>query len=195
MSELNDLLSKIGMDEKELKIYETIVAFGFHTAGQIAFKTNIPYDEISSLLDGLVEKNFVKVKEVNSKEGRIYFPMAPKIAISSDLSQSLSERLKSLSSQISTIWSNAETKIDKDTAILIDEIKTLLDDYAGKIDQLSTNNMGSITTWAENSEYSISEVVDSSIAELKKEITEPLTDISLLRDPRRELVLSKISPN
>ena len=59
VSELTEVLDKIGFTESELKVYEVIVAFNFRTIGQINSYTNMGISEVNNACESLVSKNFL----------------------------------------------------------------------------------------------------------------------------------------
>ena len=101
MSEIKEVLDKIGFTEEELKVYNTVVAFSFRTVGQISSYTGLDMEIVRSACTGLMEKNYLKKVEGRNELGDLFLPLAPKISISGDISKRLSERLKSLSTKVS----------------------------------------------------------------------------------------------
>ncbi|MHA2032255.1 MAG: helix-turn-helix domain-containing protein, partial [Candidatus Kariarchaeaceae archaeon] len=119
MSELNELLTKIGFSENELKVYEVVVAFNFRTIGQINSYTNIGINEVQNACESLVSKNFLKKIIHKSPEAAVFIPLTPKIAITASVSKNLSANLQKLSSLVNKLWQEAQSHIDTDLEKII----------------------------------------------------------------------------
>ncbi|MFV2013852.1 MAG: helix-turn-helix domain-containing protein, partial [Candidatus Heimdallarchaeota archaeon] len=60
MSDLDEVLTKIGFTEDEFKVYEVVVAFNFRTIGQISSYTNMDNSNVKHACESLISKNFMK---------------------------------------------------------------------------------------------------------------------------------------
>ncbi len=73
---INNVLEKLGLNEKEIKIYITALELGIQPASTVARRVDIPRNTTRFLLDKLVEKGFIKkTKRANTQ---LYTPEEPK---------------------------------------------------------------------------------------------------------------------
>lgn len=179
MSELNDVLTKVGLNENELKIYNVIVGFGFRTIGQISTYTGLDLNAISESCSSLMDKNFLlKSKGVNEL-GDLYIPLSPKISISGDISKRLSEKLNQLSANVSELWNNTQGIIDNDTKELIMTIQNVLGSFSKTLLQTSEDHSISITNWSSDLKDELNLIGEESYEVFKSEVSTPLNELSV----------------
>ncbi|MHA2249524.1 MAG: apolipoprotein A-IV repeat region-like domain-containing protein [Candidatus Kariarchaeaceae archaeon] len=178
MSELSDVLEKIGLTSNELKVYEVIIAFGFRTKGQISSYTDLVIDEVSEACTSLVEKNFLKLVKGRSEEGDIYIPLAPKISIASNVSENLSNKLKNLSTEVSKLWSNTQQSIDNDTTKLISTVQESLNEYSTKLMDYCEIQKEELSSLNENFKTEFSELSGIALSSFQDRVNKPLKEIS-----------------
>lgn len=58
-----DFLKKLGLSEKEIRVYQILLPLGSASASQIAQEINLPRQTVYSILERLVEQRFVKQSE------------------------------------------------------------------------------------------------------------------------------------
>ncbi|MDQ5911856.1 MAG: HTH-type transcriptional regulator, sugar sensing transcriptional regulator [Patescibacteria group bacterium] len=58
-----DFLKKLGLSDKEIDVYKTLLPLGSVSASQIAQELNLPRQTVYSILERLVEQRFVKQSE------------------------------------------------------------------------------------------------------------------------------------
>ena len=61
-----------------------------------------------------------------SPEAAVYIPLTPKIAITANVSQNLSNKLEKLSSQVNELWNEAQSHIDTDIQYMFHSTLLLL---------------------------------------------------------------------
>ncbi|MCH8906620.1 MAG: hypothetical protein IH840_05985, partial [Candidatus Heimdallarchaeota archaeon] len=177
MSDLSRVLSKIGLTESELKVYEVVIGFGFRTAGQINSYCELGYQEVREACESLIEKNFLKKVVGKSVEGTVYIPLAPKIAISGDVSKNLSNQLQGLASEIDSLWGQAQQAIDSDTQGLVASAVSNLQNTITKIDEQGNAHTNKIEDIANNYQSNVSNSISESTKAFQKSISKPLQDL------------------
>lgn len=87
-------LMKVGLTEREAKVYQVLVGVEALTASAIPKFTDIPRTKIYEVLDSLIRKGFCKEGD-NSSEGRAYSAVHPKVALA-NLALAEEERLNDM---------------------------------------------------------------------------------------------------
>ncbi len=149
-------LSDLGFSEIEAKTYTNLVTFGFRTLGQIyTYIDSTSLEEIRGAVDQLKTKGLVKEVKSTNGEMSIFIPVSPKIALSADLSEKLSQKLAVVSDEVKSSWDTTKSKIDSE-----------LDDFIGNKDK-TLNEF----------ENDVKKVTEQQSATLKEEVT--LSDSNL----------------
>ena len=73
-------LMKVGLTEREAKVYQVLVGVETLTAGAIPKFTDIPRTKVYEILDSLIRKGFCKEGN-NNGEGQAYSAVHPKVAL------------------------------------------------------------------------------------------------------------------
>lgn len=190
MSDLKEVLSRIGMTEDELKIYNVVVAFGFRTAGQISSYVNIDPITVKEVCGGLISKNYLKSVKHITEESETYIALSPKISISNDVSNRLSERLKSLSDNVNELWTGTQSIIDKDSSNLTGLVDGILTQYSDKLNSSSSEIQAAITNWSSDVKNKINEVNEKSYTNFQENVTNPLAEFTTRLDALSTSVLN-----
>ena len=122
-------LKIIGFGEDEASVYEVLAIFGFRTAGQVEAYLNKSHSKITSILDKLEFNGFVKKLKTKNPEANLYFPIAPQIAFSANISKKLQNNLSTLNLRVIQQWQTTELAIDS-------KRKKLQQDIITKVNQL-----------------------------------------------------------
>ncbi len=181
MSEMNDILSKVGLTESEMQVYNAIIAFGMRTVGQVSAYTNMAMDEVQNYCQSLMDKSYlikVESKMVKNEMGSLYIPLAPKISISGDISKRLSERLKSLSTKVTELWNDTQGIIDKDTEHLIKTVQDVLSENTKIVNKMSEDQQNSIIEWGIDVKDELNIITKEANNIFISEVTAPLVEIS-----------------
>ncbi|MHA2055032.1 MAG: helix-turn-helix domain-containing protein, partial [Candidatus Hodarchaeales archaeon] len=188
MSNLENVLEKIGFSSEELKVYQVIIAFGFRTAGQISSYTQLPISKVTKACSSLVDRNYLKKVTGISEEGSVFIPLAPKISISSNVSKDLTAKLENLSIQISDLWSESQKTIDHDSSNLISTIQTTFENYEKSLTQLNDERKTSYQKANDIAKNTLDEFVQISSDTFQEQVTTPLQKISdSLKDFNKDL--------
>lgn len=87
-------LMKVGLTEREAKVYQVLVGVETLTAGAIPKFTDIPRTKVYEVLDSLIRKGFCKEGD-SSSDGQTYCAIHPKIALG-NLARAEEERLNDM---------------------------------------------------------------------------------------------------
>ncbi|MCY3411691.1 MAG: hypothetical protein INQ03_08680 [Candidatus Heimdallarchaeota archaeon] len=181
MNDLKEVLSKVGLSEDELAVYNVVVAFGLRTAGQIASYTNQDFHQVQKTCASLIDKKYlIKVDTKLGKGGlgNQYIPLAPKISISGDISKRLSERLNKLSKDVSNLWEDTQGIINEDTSKLISKVEDVLNNNAKELETLGDEQLSSIDSWSSDLVDELKTISEDSYGIFKTQVTEPLVTLA-----------------
>ncbi|MCE7737612.1 MAG: hypothetical protein GPJ54_22165 [Candidatus Heimdallarchaeota archaeon] len=178
MTELDEVLTKIGFTEDELKVYEVVVAFNFRTVGQISSYTNLDISKVHQVCESLISKNFLKKLVHKSEEAAVYIPLTPKIAITASVSQNLSNKLEKLSSEVNELWNEAQSHIDTDIQTIVASLKEGIDKLIKNLSNFKNEHAEAIERSNNGFQNHLRSVTDETADIFQNDINVPLAKLS-----------------
>jgi sugar-specific transcriptional regulator TrmB len=71
-------LYELGLTAYEVKVYETLISYGYLTANELSQISKIPYTKVYEVLTSLFKKGFIKIEKARPAK---YYPIEPKIVL------------------------------------------------------------------------------------------------------------------
>ncbi len=163
---MESTLEKIGLSQDEIQVYSTVVQFGTRTIGQIQSYYKQSAEIISSALDSLVTKGYIKEIKARNTEGTSYFiPLPPQIKLTEDVSMRLENELKALSDDVKNDWNNTMKTFRGQLSTFHNQITESTDNHSQELSGISNQFLDSV-----------SEVVTTGKNDIQEAITKIKTD-------------------